>query len=203
VEPEAAVDARGRAADRRGDEEKANAPMDRENAAMVLETDNRFDVATVQQKPPQRGAAAVRGKPAGQHETGAPAVATECDRPFAEELITVGVSIRLRGIDAGIAGEAKDACRVWCGAIVGANHVPWRVAENGVEAAIGQACPIGAEEHLGTLELPVEKMMVAGHLFGGAQVPARRRRREGAGRTEHHVGQTPERLGRDCLRGKP
>src|SRR6185295_1449636 len=88
------------------------------------------------------------------------------DRSLDEQLVTVRVSVGLRRVDAGVACEADDLrdgrsrARPRVGFTgVGADHVPRRVADDGVEAGPRPPLAAGLEERLRKLELPVEQPM--------------------------------------------
>ena len=148
--------------------------MNRKDAAMVFEADERVDIAARQQESAQRRAAVVGREAGRQHETDAAARPSQRDRALAEQLVAVGMSVGLRRVDAGVAREPQDAagivaCRRWLSArIMSHGGLP----EHGVESAIGQACAVGVEEHLGTLELPMKEPMCRGDFFRGAQILA-------------------------------
>ena len=130
--------------------------MDRKDAAVIVEPDNRVHVAPRQQHAPSGGAAMIDREAGGQHQTEASAGAGQRDRALDEELITVRVAVGLRGVDAGFAREPHDrrhvdACCVAAVARtrVGPQHVPGRVADHRVEAAVRSRTPFASKNTSG------------------------------------------------------
>jgi hypothetical protein len=123
----------------------------------------RVDIAPGEQHPPQRGASVIGREARRKHQAEAAARARQRDRPLDEQLIAVGVAVRLRVVDARVAREAQDRRQVGAGARaragrprVGANHVPWRIAEHRVEAGARQARAVAIEEDLPETRAPSE-----------------------------------------------
>ena len=83
VQTEAACDAVCRPAGGRREQQEPDAAVNRKDAAMVVEADERVDIAARQQESAQRRAAMVGREPGGQHETDAAARTRERDRAFA------------------------------------------------------------------------------------------------------------------------
>ena len=163
---EAAGDAPGRRAGRCRHQQKTDAAMDGKDATVVVDADQRIEVATGQEQPTQRRAAVIRGEAGRQHEADASAVAGERDRALQEQLIPVRMTARLRVVDAGIAREPEHRRDIAPGvranvrvAGVGPNHVPRRVADDRVEPGRWQPRAVAVEKYLREFELPVEKLL--------------------------------------------
>ena len=147
---------------------------------MVVHADDRVDTASRQEHPAKRRAAVIGGEPRRQDETESAAVARQRDRPLDEQLIPVGVTVRLRRVDAGVPREADDrrhveprARTVGGRALVGANHVPRRVADHRIEPGVRQARTVAIEKHLWKLELPVKEPPRVADRVGLLEVAAR------------------------------
>ena len=72
---------------------------------LIVEADERVDVALREQVPAQRRAALIGRETGGQHHADAAAGFRQRDRALEKQLIAVGVAVRLRGVDARIARE--------------------------------------------------------------------------------------------------
>src|SRR5262245_46173059 len=101
-----------RSAPRRGQKQKTHAAMDRKYAAPIVDADEPVDVAFVEQPPAQARAAVVRRHPGRQHEADPPSRPRQCDRPFEKELIPIGMTVRLRLIDAAVPREPDESTGV-------------------------------------------------------------------------------------------
>ena len=134
-----------------------------------------------------------------------PPVTGQRDRALAEQLVTVGVSVGLRRINARVAREPQHPTGIIIARRVaaGANHVPWRVAQHGVESAVGQARTVSGEEHFGALELPMEEPVSLGDLLRGAQILAGQLRGERSAARKDGVRQRAERLRGHPVAGQP
>src|SRR5215831_6039143 len=114
--------------------------MDRKHASAVVEADERIDVALEDQTTAECRAPLVGGETRWQHHSDPAAMTRERHSPLGEQLVSVEVAGRLCHVHAGIAGESKNwsvarACMSprFGGPVVGANHVPGRIADDGVE----------------------------------------------------------------------
>ncbi len=153
----------------RGHEHEPDAAMNRKHAAVVVEAHDRIHVAARQQPSPQRSAAAIRAKTRREDEADAPAVAREIDGALDEQLIAVGVPVRLGAVAARLAGELHERRQVGPrprsrrrGPHIRAHHVPRWVADHGVETGIVAAPAVRVEEGFGKLQLPVEETPASG-----------------------------------------
>ncbi len=146
--------------------------MNRKDAPAIVEPDDSVHIAPREQHPPQGGAAAIDRKAAGQHQTEAAPRARQFERALDEELIPVRVAVGLRGVSARFAGEAHDGGHVGArrvpavaGTSVGPQHVPRRVADHRVEAAVRPPDPGAVEKHFRELELPMKEAAPRGNPF--------------------------------------
>ena len=203
VEAETTADRPRRRAAGRGEEQEADAAVDRKHAAMVVEADDRVDVASIQKHSAEWRAAMVDRKTRRQHQADAAAGARERDRAFDEELVPVRVPVGLRRVEPGVAREpqkrrdvdTRAVAGVGCAGI-GANHVPRWITDDRIEPGVGQRTAVHGEEGFREFQLPVKEPPRARDRFRRAEVSLRRSRRERAAAGEHDVPQRAERGGR-------
>ena len=149
----------------RGEQQETNAAMNREDAAMVVEADDRVDVAACAAGVCRSGPLPWSiARPAGSTSPIRPPGLRQRHRALDKQLVAVRVAVRLRRVDAGITREPQHGRYVGreSGAGVGRSgvgpdHVPGRIADHRVEAGVRPARAVGAEEHFGKLELPVKQ----------------------------------------------
>src|SRR5262249_23924063 len=96
-------DASRRRARVRRDQQETDCAVDGKDATVLVDAEQRFEVAAGQEQLTQWRAAVIRGEARRQHEADASAVASERDRALEEQLIPVCVTARLCSVDAGIA----------------------------------------------------------------------------------------------------
>ena len=175
--------------------------MNRKDSSVVFEADQRIDIAAREQQAAKRRAAGVDREARGQNETDTAARARERHGALNEELVAVGVSVGLGGVDAGLARETQEAAGILARrrVSVSADHVPRRIAQHRIESPVRQARAVGGKEHFGTFELPVEKPPQLGDFFRGTQILIHEWLRECALGREKRVGQRAECLGRHCV----
>ena len=120
---ETAADLGGGHAPCGGDEQKPDASVNRKDAVAVVEPDERIDAASREQQPAKRSAPVVAGQPCRQHEADPSARPRQRDRPLDEELIPIGVAVRLRGVDPAVARAPDDSGDV----ALSGDGAAWRV----------------------------------------------------------------------------
>ena len=147
--------------------------MNREDGVAIVEPGDLLDVGPVEEKPAQRRCAGVADDPRWQDQPDSSTRSHELQRPFDKQLVPVGMRPGFDGVDAGCADEIRQAASIGppiatglLFSAVAANHVPRRVADDGVESATCQRHPISAAKHLRKRERPVEKAMTRRHRVG-------------------------------------
>ena len=88
----------------------------------------------------------------------------ERQRALDEELIQVGVSGGLQGIDAGPPRKSREICTRRSAAAVRAQHLPRRIAQHRVETRTRERCPRFVVERLWKFERPVKEVPLPGGL---------------------------------------
>ena len=134
--------------------------MDREQRFPVVEHRDGIQLVRGNQRAAQRLAALV-GEQAGRHNQTEPATrACQLQRALDEQLELVGVASPLPKIHTRVAREPYQRVTfVGRGCIapqVGAQHLPRRVADDGVEAAVWPRPALAVEKHLRELQRPVK-----------------------------------------------
>src|SRR4051812_28068468 len=101
------------------------------------------------------------------------------------------MAVRLRAIDAAVARESDDARDVGLSG-VGANHVPWRIAEHRVESGVSETSPVAVEEHFREFELPMKETASAGDRVRTTQILRHQTIGQSALAGEHSIRQRAE-----------
>jgi hypothetical protein len=165
----AAGDIVGRSARRGRQQHESQTSVDCEEASTVVQACHRVDVSMVEQVPAQRSGAAIRHNAGRQHKANAPTSACQLKRALNEELVAVEMRAVFDGVDAGFAYEVCESPRVHLPvgsnvrlAAVSAEHVPGRIADDGVESRrLKRVAPLIAEDFR-KRQRPMEETVVCG-----------------------------------------
>ena len=161
---------------------EADASVDREDAAPVVEAGQRVDVSVIEQEPPQWSGAGICGDARWQNQADAAAASHQLKRSLDEQLVAVDVSPRVDRVDACAAHELGEQAgiappRISDGidAAVAAHHVPRRVADDGVESRVRSRAAVGVDEHFGKRQRPVKEPALGGNSTGAVEQRVNRR----------------------------
>ena len=81
--------------------------MDGKDAAVIVDADDRVEVAAGDEPLAQPRAAMIGGQAGRQHKADPPTLARERDRALQKQLISVRVASRLSAVDTGVACEPQ------------------------------------------------------------------------------------------------
>jgi len=93
-----------------------------------------------------------------------PAAPHERQGPLEEELVEIGVPAALETINARRARKIHEPRGIVT--VIGAEHLPRRVADHRVESGVGARVAVRIVKHLGELERPVKEAFACRHRTG-------------------------------------
>ena len=138
--------------------------MNREEAAAVVEARHRIHVGVLEQVPPQRSDAGVGHYAGREDQPDATARTRQPQRALDEELIAVDVRSAVDHVHTRLADEVGQPPGVQLSvgadrgiAAVSAQHVPRRIADDGVEPCIREGIAALVEEDLRERQRPVKE----------------------------------------------
>jgi hypothetical protein len=141
--------------------------MNREDAVAIVEPRDRVDVRSIEEVTSQRCSTGIREDTRRQNESDTAPRSRELQHTLDEELVTVDVRPAFHSIDTRVAYEVHEPTRLEPAAgpsvesaAVGANHVPGRIAHDGVETGSRKTVAFFVGEDLGKRERPVQETIV-------------------------------------------
>ncbi len=173
---QATADRRRRLSGRAAQKHESNASMDRKNGPLVLESNERIDVAVRKQQSTESRAAVIGCQAGRQHQADAATGSSQRQRALEKQLIAIGMPVRLRVVHARVTCKSHDSCgfvarlrSTIAASVIGTDHVPRRIPDDGVKTGVGSSPSVRIEKDFRKFELPMEEPIPVRGGFGGLQ----------------------------------